>query len=135
MAAMKSLALILTLLFSQQIPKNNPNGVWEASSGSQYELRLNGSNLQVKIVPGSNPKFLQYELNMKSEEEVNTYSGTGFFVAKMEGGKECKLPTEWRFIVVSPDRILGSATNVVADQKTCEVKEKGQSQLDLKRKK
>jgi len=132
---MKSLALVLTLLFVQLIPKNNPNGVWEASSGSQYELRLNGSNLQVKIVPGSNPKFLEYELNMKSEEEVNTYSGTGFFVAKMEGGKECKLPTEWRFIVVSSDRIIGTASSVTADQKTCEVKEKGQSQLDLKRKK
>ena len=132
---MKPLALILTLLFIQQIPKNNPNGVWEASSGSQYEIRANGSNLQVKIVPGSNPKFLEYELNMKSEEEINTYSGTGFFVAKMEGGKECKLPTEWRFIVVSADRIVGSATNVVADQKTCEVKDKSQAQLDLKKKK
>ena len=132
---MKPLALILTLLFIQQIPKNNPNGVWEASSGSQYEIRANGSNLQVKIVPGSNPKFLEYELNMKSEEEINTYSGTGFFVAKMEGGKECKLPTEWRFIVVSADRIVGSASNVIADQKTCEVKDKSQAQLDLKKKK
>ena len=132
---MKPLALILTLLFIQQMPRNNPNGVWEASSGSQYEIRANGSNLQVKIVPGSNPKFLEYELNMKSEEEINTYSGTGFFVAKMEGGKECKLPTEWRFIVVSPDRIVGSASNVVADQKTCEVKDKSQAQLDLKKKK
>ena len=132
---MKSLALILTLLFVQQIPKNNPNGVWEASSGSQYEMRLNGSNLEVKIVPGSNKKFLEYELSMKVEEEVNTYSGTGFFVAKMEGGKECKLPTEWRFIVVSSDRIVGSVSNVIADQKTCEVKQKSEIQLDLKRKK
>ena len=132
---MTSLVLILTLLFVQQIPKNNPNGVWEASSGSQYEMRLNGSNLQVKIVPGSNAKFVEYELSMKAEEEVNTYSGAGFFVAKMEGGKECKFPTEWRFIVVSSDRIIGSASNVVADQKTCEVKEKNQVQLDLKRKK
>src|SRR6267143_794590 len=132
---MKSLALIVTLLFVQQIPKNNPNGIWEASSGSQYEIHGNGSNLQVKIVPGSNPKFLEYQLDMKNEEEANTYSGTGFFVAKMEGGKECKLPTEWRIIIVSSDRIVGSASNVTADQKTCEVKEKGQSQLDLKRKK
>ena len=132
---MKSLALIVTLLFVQQIPKNNPNGIWEASSGSQYEIRVNGLNLQVKIVPGSNPKFLEYQLDMKNEEEANTYSGTGFFVAKMEGGKECKLPTEWRFIVVSPDRILGSTSNVVADQKTCEVRDKSQVRLDLKKKK
>ncbi len=132
---MKSLALVLTLLFVQQIPKNNPNGIWEATSRSQYEIRADGSNLQVKIVPGSNPKFLQYELNMKSEEEVNTYSGTGFFIAKMEGGKECKVPTEWRFIVVSSDRIIGTASNMTVDQKTCEVKEKNQVQLDLKKKK
>jgi len=132
---MKSLALIVTLLFVQQIPKNNPNGIWEASSGSQYEIRVNGLNLQVKIVPGSNPKFLQYELNMKNEDEVNTYSGTGFFIAKMEGGKECKVPTEWRFIVVSSDRIIGTASNMTVDQKTCEVKEKNQVQLDLKKKK
>jgi len=132
---MKSLALIVTLLFVQQIPKNNPNGIWEASSGSQYEIHGNGSNLQVKIVPGSNPKFLEYQLDMKNEEEANTYSGTGFFVAKMEGGKECKLPTEWRIIIVSSDRIVGSASNVTADQKTCEVKEKSQVQLDLKKKK
>ena len=125
----------MTLLFVQQIPKNNPNGIWEASSGSQYEIHGNGSNLQVKIVPGSNPKFLEYQLDMKNEEEANTYSGTGFFVAKMEGGKECKLPTEWRIIIVSSDRIVGSASNVTADQKTCEVKEKSQVQLDLKKKK
>jgi len=132
---MKSLALVLTLLFVQQIPKNNPDGIWETTSRSQYEIRANGSNLQVKIVPGSNPKFLQYELNMKNEDEVNTYSGTGFFIAKMEGGKECKVPTEWRFIVVSSDRIIGTASNMTVDQKTCEVKEKNQVQLDLKKKK
>jgi len=132
---MKLLALALTLLFSQQIPKNNPNGVWEAESGSQFELRLAGSDLHVKLVPRSNAKFLQYEIEMKSEEEVNTYSGKGFFVAKMEGGKECKLPAQWRLIVVSPDRIIGIASTVTADQETCEVKETGQAQLDLKKKK
>jgi len=132
---MKSLALVLTLLFIQQIPKNNPNGIWEATGRSQYEIRANGSNLLVKIVPGSNPKFLQYELTMKNEEEANTYSGTGFFIAKMEGGKECKVPTEWRFVVVTPERIIGMASNMTVDQKTCEVKEKTQVQLDLKKKK
>ena len=127
--------LLLTLLLSQAIPKYNPNGVWEADSGSQYELRLNGPALRVKMVPGSNPKFLQYELDMKNEEEVNTYNGTGFLVAKMDNGKECKLPTEWRFIVVSPERIIGIASNLMADAETCEVKEKSQIQLDLKKKK
>jgi len=131
---MKFLTFVLTLL-TAQIPKYNPTGVWEAETGSQFELRLSGSDLHVKIVPGSNPKFLEYELDMKNQDEVNTYKGSGFFVAKMEGGKECKLPTEWEFVVVSPDRIIGAATLVMANRETCEITEKSQGQLDLKKKK
>ena len=126
--------LLLPLLVAQ-VPKNNPNGVWEAETGSQFQMRLNGKDLHVNIVPGSNPKFIQYEVDLKNEDEINTYSGEGFFVAKMEGGKECKFPTEWRFIIVSPERILGISSNIVADSKTCEIKETTQSQLDLKKSK
>jgi hypothetical protein len=134
---MKSLTLILTLLFSQEIriPKNNPDGVWSAATGSQFEMQLSGSDLHVKLVPGSNPRFLQYELDLMNEKEVNTYSGKGFFVAKMETGKECKLSTEWRFVVVSSDRIVGTATNVTADGQTCAVKDTTQVPIDLTRKK
>ena len=132
--AMTTLLLVLPLVFAQ-IPKNNPNGIWEAETGSQYEMRLTGKDLHVRIVPGSNSKFVQYEVEMKNEEEANTYSGKGFFVAKMEGGKECKFPTQWRFIVVAPDRILGISSNVKADSKTCQVKEQSQIQLNLKKKK
>ena len=128
------MVLVLPLLVAQ-VPKNNPNGVWQAETGSQYEIRLNGKDLRVTIVPGSNPKFLQYEVDMKNEDEINTYSGKGFFVAKMESGKECKFPTQWRFIVVSPDRIVGISSSVVADSKTCEIKEQTQAQLDLKKSK
>ena len=126
--------LVLSLL-SAQVPKNNPNGVWEAETGSQFQMRLSGKDLHVNIVPGSNPKFIQYEVDLKNEDEINTYSGKGFFVAKMEGGKECKFPTEWRFVIVSPERILGISSNIVADSKTCEIKQKAQSQLDLKKSK
>jgi len=126
--------LVLSLL-SAQVPKNNPNGVWEAETGSQFQMRLNGKDLHVNIVPGSNPKFIQYEVDLKNEDEINTYSGNGFFVAKMDGGKECKFPTEWRFIIVSPDRILGISSNIIADPKTCEIKERKQAQLDLKKSK
>jgi|SRR5438874_13627774 len=132
--AMTTLLLVLPLVFAQ-VPKNSPNGIWEAETGSQYEMRLTGKDLHVRIVPGSNPKFVQYEVEMKNEEEANTYSGTGFFVAKMEGGKECKFPTQWRFIVVSAERILGISSNVKADSKTCQVKEQSQIQLNLKKKK
>ena len=125
---------VLPLLVAQ-VPKNNPNGVWEAETGSQFQMRLNGKDLHVNIVPGSNPKFIQYEVDLKNEDEINTYSGNGFFVAKMDGGKECKFPTEWRFIIVSPDRILGISSNIIADSKTCEIKERKQAQLDLKKSK
>ena len=125
---------VLPLLLAQ-VPKNNPNGVWEAETGSQFQMRLNGKDLHVNIVPGSNPKFIQYEVDLKNEDEINTYSGKGFFVAKMEGGKECKFPTEWRFVIVSPERILGVSSNIIADSKTCEIKEKAQAQLDLKKSK
>ena len=132
--AMRMIVLALFLL-SAQVTKHNPNGIWQSETGSQYEMRLNGKDLHVNIVPGSNPKFAQYEVDLKNEAEINTYSGNGFFVAKMEGGKECKFPTQWRFIVVSPDRIVGISSSVTADSKTCEIKEQTQAQLDLKKSK
>ena len=127
---------ILALAFLQTpVPKNNPAGIWEANTGSRFEIQPNGGDLQVKMVPGSNPKFLNYELTLKNQGEVNTYKGTGTFTAKMESGRECKFNTEWMFVVVSPERIIGSATDVQADKRTCQVKEKSQVQLDLKKKK
>src|SRR5438477_7852703 len=98
---MKAFVLALTLLVVQT-PKFNPNGMWEAESGSRYDIRLNGSNLEVKLVPGSNPRFVEYSVVMKNEGEVNSYRGTGTFVAKMDGGKECKFDAEWRIAIVSP---------------------------------
>jgi hypothetical protein len=132
---MKVLAVIAAVLFLQNIPKHDPNGIWTSDSGSKYELRLSGSDLHVKLVPGSNARFLQYEVEMKNESEINTYSGKGFLVAKMQTGKECKFPTEWRFIVVSPTQILGSSQSTIADGNTCEVQETEQIRLDLKKQK
>lgn len=131
---MKVMFLALALLLAQ-VPKHDPNGVWVSESGAQYEIHQDGSSVQVKLIPGSNPKFLQYEVALKNQEEINTYKGAGSFIAKMEGGKECKFTTDWMFIVVTPERILGSSTGVIADSKTCAVKEKNQVQLDLKKKK
>jgi len=62
---MKLSILALALLLAQ-IPKYNPNGVWQADSGSQYDIRLTGSNIHVQMVAGSNPKFLRYEVDMKN---------------------------------------------------------------------
>ena len=132
-----TLLLVLTLLFTPQVPnpKNDPTGVRVADTGSQFQIQLSGSDMHIRMVPGTNPKFLQYEMELKNEKEVNTYWGKGFFVAKMETGKECKLTTEWRVVVVSPDRIIGTVSSVAADGKTCEVQETTQVPLDLKRQK
>jgi hypothetical protein len=130
---MNALLLLTTLLVTQVIIKNDPNGIWENQTGSQYEFRLSGTALHVSIVPGSNPKLLKYEVDMKSQEELNTYKGNGFFVAKMSSGKECRFDTEWHLVVVSQDRIIGITTDITADKDTCEIQEKGQVQLDLKK--
>ena len=132
-----SLLIGLLLLAAQAappMPKNNPNGTWESASGTKYEMRLNGKDLHVQIVEGSNTRYVKYEVNLKNEDEANTYSGTGFFVTKFPNGKECKYDTDWRFVVVTPDQIIGSTSNIVPDPETCGVKDKNQVQLDLKKK-
>ena len=136
-----NLALVALLLLSQfavnpkDIPKNNPNGTWEAPTGTQFELRLTGSNLKVQIVPGSNPRFKEYDLDLKNLEEPNTYKGTGHFVAKLANSKECRFDTEWHIVVVTDEKILGAATNIEPDPETCKVVQSYQIQLDLTKKK
>ena len=131
---MKLSLLALMLLFAQ-IPKKNPNGIWESESGTRYEIHQNGPNMQVKLAPGSNSKYVEYDVTLKNQEEINTYKGSGTFVAKMESGKQCKFDTDWQLVIVSADRILGTTTTILADKNTCAIKEKNQTQLDLKKKK
>jgi hypothetical protein len=131
----KAIAL-LALFLSQappQMPKNNPNGVWESVSGTQYEFKLNGSDLSVRMVAGSNPTYVKYEVELKQSDEVNTYEGKGFFIAKVKD-KECRFETDWRIVVVTPDRIIGAAPQIIPDPDTCGVKERNQVQMDLKKK-
>jgi hypothetical protein len=132
--------LLGLLLLTGQIPKNDPNGVWQADSGSKYNIKATASDVKITIVPNSNPKFIEYQVNLTLEKDEtgnvidpNTYKGTGYFVAKMQTGKECKVDTEWRITVVQSTRIFGSATNVVVDSNTCEVRQKDLVQLDLKK--
>ena len=134
---MKTAIALLTFLLAQApgpMPKNNPNGIWESISGTQYEFKLNGSDLSVRLIPGSNPTYVKYEVELKnSTEDPNTYQGKGFFVAKVKD-KECRFDTEWKVVVVTPDRIIGAAPQIVPDPDTCGVKESNQVQMDLKKK-
>jgi hypothetical protein len=133
-SAMKSIIALALVFWTAQVHKYDPNGTWESESGSQYAMTLRGSDLHVQLVDGSNPKFLKYEVDLKNQDEPNTYKGTGTFVAKLESGKECKFETEWQLIVVAANRILGKTTNIVPDPETCAVKEKSEAGLDLKKK-
>jgi hypothetical protein len=128
--------LAISALLTQQgtPPKNDPNGNWEAETGTKYELRLSGDDLRVQIVEGSHPVFLKYEVNLKNTGEVNTYKGTGYFIAKMKTGKECKFDTSWLVVVVQPKTIVGSTTTIVPDPETCEIKESGESTIVLSKK-
>lgn len=131
---MKSALVLALALFTTQMTKNDPNGIWESQSGTQYEFRLSGSDLKVRLVPGSNPRFVNYEVDLKNLEEVNTYKGKGFFIAKVKENKECRFDTEWQIVVVSPSQIIGATTNIVPDPETCEVKERTDVQTTLKKK-
>ena len=131
---MKSALFLGMFLFTNQIPKYDPNGVWIAETGSKFNLQLSGGDLKVNIVDGSNPRYLKYEVNLKNQgDEVNTYEGAGYFVAKLQSGKECRFDTNWKLVVVSPSRIIGITSSIVPDPDTCAVKEKSEIQLDLKK--
>jgi hypothetical protein len=144
--AMRSLTSILVAFYLLQappiMPKNNPNGIWESSSGARYELRLSGEDLSVKLVPGSSERYMAYEVNLKnSKDEVNTYMGKGTFTAKVKDDKECQFDTQWQLTVVSLDRILGATTSIDKwDPETCAVQERADppspkaAPLDLKKK-
>lgn len=133
---MKTAILSFVLMFSGQIPKNDPNGVWEqAGTGTVFRLQMSGSELKVQLVEGSNPTYLKYDVNlMLQKEDPNMYKGAGSFLAKRKNGLECKYNTEWTILVVSPDQIYGKGTSIVPEAMTCEIKETGELQLDLKRK-
>src|SRR5262249_5299434 len=121
---MKLATLLFSLLLVQQTSKNDPNGIWESASGTQYKLQLTGSDLKLQLVEGSNPSFLKYEVNLKNQGEVNRYKGTGYFLAKLKNGKECRFETEWEIVVIEQDEIIGSTSNIVPDPDTCAVKDK-----------
>jgi hypothetical protein len=130
-----TLVLAIALFMAQnQVPKNDPNGVWEAETGTRFAMQLSGENLRVQLVEGSHPTFLKYEVNLKNAAEPNTYTGSGYFIAKMKNGKECKLDTDWQIIVVQKDMIVGSTSNVAANSDTCEVTQRGSSMIVLKKK-
>jgi hypothetical protein len=134
MNCMHTLILAALLLTPPQIPKNDPNGIWTTNTGTEYEISLVGADLQVRIVPGSNPTYLEYTVDLMGTEEPNTYNGKGQFKARLQNGRECEFDTMWQIVIVTDDRIIGAASQIVPNPETCEVLETGNQQLLLQRK-
>src|SRR5690242_18960726 len=129
------LLLAIVLATAQNRPeKNDPNGRWEAETGTQFELQLSGDDRLVEIVEGSHPVFAKYEVLLKNSGEVNTYTGSGYFVAKMKSCKDCKFDTDWEIIVVQNTMIIGATSTVVPYPDTCDVTQRGNSMIVLKKK-
>ena len=62
------------------------------------------------------------------------YQGNGTFKARLDNGRECEFGTQWSIIVISNDRIMGISTRITPDPETCDIVERGDAQVDLKRK-
>ena len=121
-------------LFHQSPQRIDPNGIWESSTGTRFELKLSGSNLSVTLVPLSNPQFVEYKLALKNTENVNTYEGEGYFVVKVSETKECRFDTEWHLVVTSTDSLSGVSLAVLPDPETCAAKDSRMGPLELKKK-
>lgn len=116
-----------------QAPRNDPEGVWETGSGTKFQLKLiTPSDLSVRLVEGSNPVYVKYEVNLKNTGEVNSYEGTGYFIAKVQD-KECRFDTNWKIIVVQPETIVGYLTGIVPEPGTCDIKERREDFAQIKK--
>ena len=128
------ISLILSILLAQVTPqKNDPKGIWKAETGTKFELQPSDYGVDVHLVPGSNPRYLKYELQLKKTDEVNTYEGAGYFVAKLQNGKECRFDAEWQIVVVQPALIAAIVPNIVPDPETCAVKRAIRRSLNSKK--
>jgi hypothetical protein len=134
---MVELILGLLLLLPQQAlgkpPKNDPNGLWQSDTGTKFQLTLTDPDLKVRLVDGSNPVYVKYEVDLKrTSDDPNIYAGSGYFIAKLKE-KECRFDTSWNIAVVQPDTIAGYISHVVPDPATCEVKDRQDELTQLKK--
>jgi|SRR5579883_900732 len=126
------LAVLLLASLPQKSAQNDPNGTWQTDSGTKFELRLTGSDLKVQLVEGSTPLYVKYEVDLKNVGDPNRYEGKGYFVANLQE-KQCRFDTNWRVIVVQPGIIAGFISHVVPDPATCEVRDRTDEFVQLRK--
>lgn len=128
---MNTIILALFMMLGSQVrpmpntpnmPKNNPDGVWVTESGAKFKFALSGKDLKVELVDGKS-KYLKYDLSLKNQEEVNTYTGSGSFVARLSNGKECKFNTEWTVTVVMAKTVFVNYNRITPNPDTCAILE------------
>jgi len=135
---MHSLIVMVLIALSGQIAepwkpsKNNPDGVWQTDAGTRFEMKLTESELHVRLVDGSNPVYVKYEVELKNAGEINSYQGDGYFIAKVDG-KECRFETTWSIVVVQPQTIAGVTSRIVPEPGSCAVKERSEQFTQLKK--
>jgi hypothetical protein len=128
------LLIVLTMLLQQrpQPPKNDPTGVWQSDTGTKFDMKLAGNEINVQLVEGSNPVYLKYDIDLKNTGETNTYAGKGSFVAKINE-QECKFSTNWSITIVQPELIIGYMSRIFPKAGTCEVREESSEFVQLKK--
>ena len=130
---MKFAIIVLLTLLTPAQRKNDPNGIWEGD-GTQFELRMVGTELHVRLIPESNPLLVSYQLVLTNQGEVNTYAGKGFFVARVKEDKECRFDVEWELIVANETHIVATIPAIVPDPDTCAVRQRQPVPVELVRK-
>ena len=95
-------------------------------------MKLTDSDLKVNLVEGSNPVYVKYEVNLKNAGEMNTYEGTGYFIAKVQD-KECRFDTNWSIVVVQPETIAGYTSRITPEAGSCAVQERHEEFTQLKK--
>ena len=127
---MKALLLLLSLGFTQQT--FNPSGLWEVvDKDTHYRLVRTDTGIHVSL-GADHAQFVEYEVDL-SWTELNSYEGSGYFVALLGDGRECRFDTEWRIVLADPQRILGETSRIVPEQEGCGIAERAESALQLNR--
>ena len=127
---MKALLLLLSLGFTQQT--FNPSGLWEVvDKDTQYRLTRTGTGIHVSL-GADRAQFVEYEVDL-SWTELNSYQGSGYFVARLGDGRECRFETQWRLVVANARRIVGVTSSIVPEEEGCGVAERAESSLQLNR--
>ena len=128
--------VILLLLFAVATPAQevrDPTGTWKVSD-TETRFRMEKVEDGIAVHLGAeHDVYTEYEVRLEPIAQANGYRGSGYFIARLSGDRECRFETEWQIAVTSDIRIVGVITSIVPDPEGCAVKETSQIPIDLGR--